>query len=105
MTMTITMMNSSTPPPHIGTDQNNTPSINNPSAPITGSHVDASVDNSIYERHNEEDHDPIILTLPDPRRKATTSNDNNTASEENNEVDCQESTCDALDGTKDTLLN
>ena len=60
--------------------------------------MDVSVDNIIHEVNNEEDHEPIIVTLPDPRSKVTTS-------KENNEVDCQESTGDASDGVEYTLLD
>ena len=99
-------MNSSSPspPPHLGTVQDNTSPTNTPFVLITKSQVDASVDGSIHKEHNEEDHDPVIITLPDPRIKVATSNDDNTASKENNEVDFQESTGDALDGAEDTLL-
>ena len=65
--------------------------------PITSSQVDISVDDTIHEVITE-DHEPIIVTLPDPRSTVTTS-------QENNEVDCQESTGDASDGAKDTLLD
>ena len=60
--------------------------------------MDISVDDIIQEVNNEEDHEPIIVTLSDPRSKVTTS-------QENNEVDCQESTGDASDGAEDTLLD
>ena len=60
--------------------------------------MDVSVDVIIHKVNNEEDHEPIIVTLPDPRSKVTTS-------QENNEVDCQESIGDASDGAEDTLLD
>ena len=59
--------------------------------------MDVSVDDTIHEV-NTEDHEPIIVTLPDPRSTVTTS-------QENNAVDCQESTGDASDDAEDTLLD
>ena len=37
-----------------------------PAAPITGSQVDIFVDESINEEHDDEDHDPVIVALPEP---------------------------------------
>ena len=53
--------------------------------PITESQVDISVDESINQKNDEEDYDPVIVTLLDPRSKAVKRDENNT----NNEVDYQ----------------
>ena len=47
--------------------------------------MDISVDESINQKNDEEDHDPVIVTLLDPRSKAVKRDENIT----NNEVDYQ----------------
>ena len=47
--------------------------------------MDISVDESINQKNDEEDYDPVIVTLLDPRSKAVKRDENNT----NNEVDYQ----------------
>ena len=63
--------------------------------------MEISVDESIYEEHDDNDHDPVIVALPEPRSKAAKSDEDNI----NNEVDYQEKveeTASLLDQTQMT---